>query len=858
LPKYGIHHIVLSDAITRLKDDPSLPAQDAATILEQNKNIAMIGAIGPDLLFFAPDYEMFNKLYRFYKNIKDVIDQYNRVTQPVRDIHNAVTRDIPIDTVVGTVNPSTQRLIRLALQRIDETINLFKSTLSTGLFAGVISGIDIVANTASLPGASAIFFKEVFTPPLQNNEPVRRWYWFDMLHYRNTGDFGRNLVLFATTPQQRAYAYGYVSHIATDLVGHAFVNQIVGGPYRMHVQRHVTVENFMDCRIFDERYHESINSILLDKLALPETLPPEISDLIYQSLLETFGNVEHPRLINSEGSTPTERGFLKREQIDETYEIFYEVLQIMRDMNVRRPEEPFSDVLDILADAFRSITSRPPPSPPSFGGGGTCSLEDILSIGLTARSRECYENFFNNLERFFEYLGELFSWAFDTLRRIIEFLQTALESLAISVLLALLYGVQLVLYEIYQTARTALSLAGFIFPDPTDINTSHGRNLTTTFQCMLEPFSYPKQATSNRSHLICPLPNVENPSTMPDFNSSSDRITANEFITNLPFNIENLRRYANSASPENTRKLHSEGARIGNATDLTAWMITIANDANATEELKSVAFTNWNLDSDRGYGYKTWTGLIPEELNGNITTKSSSPDGGRIKTDQWSLTSPIPSMIKQITDFRPHIHGFHFPNAFVNNVIFDIKTKGRCGGMAYASLDYYFAGIQIPNLRAEHFQPNTYPPDGHPIADYIYRRLFDSFTAPRAVNYPRWTLASNEEISHWTKEDEFFRLQYYVDNGISVPLGLIKATNLVEIGNENHQVVAYGYLFDRNAEMMEVYIYDNNFPDKEVILKSGPSQLGFEEFVSNQNGDLERMETYRGFFVHSYRQANPP
>ena len=137
-----------------------------------------------------------------------------------------------------------------------------------------------------------------------------------MLHYRNTGEFGRNLVANATTAQQRAYAYGYLSHIATDSVGHAYVNQIVGGPYRMHIQRHVTVENFMDSLQFSNKYNkESINKLLLDKLSLLETtLSTDIIDLIDKSFHDTYSRVKHPCRVND--------GFLSKEQIEETYEIF--------------------------------------------------------------------------------------------------------------------------------------------------------------------------------------------------------------------------------------------------------------------------------------------------------------------------------------------------------------------------------------------------------------------------------------------------------------------------------------------------------------------------------------------------------
>src|SRR5690348_4708372 len=51
--------------------------------------------------------------------------------------------------------------------------------------------------------------------------------------------------------------------------------------------------------------------------------------------------------------------------------------------------------------------------------------------------------------------------------------------------------------------------------------------------------------------------------------------------------------------------------------------------------------------------------------------------------------------------FDPATHGFAFPNAFVNEVLTlpngaRITTAGRCGGMAYAALDYFLAGQPVP------------------------------------------------------------------------------------------------------------------------------------------------------------------
>ena len=53
-----------------------------------------------------------------------------------------------------------------------------------------------------------------------------------------------------------------------------------------------------------------------------------------------------------------------------------------------------------------------------------------------------------------------------------------------------------------------------------------------------------------------------------------------------------------------------------------------------------------------------------------------------------------------LTKFIPSRDGFHFANQFANRVIQSPlgtwTTHGRCGGMAYAALDYYFSDIPMP------------------------------------------------------------------------------------------------------------------------------------------------------------------
>lgn len=618
MPKWGIHNIVLSEATGSLLTTGDDAGRAAAEDLFAEREAAMLGAVGPDLFFFAPDYEIVDKLFTLYKNFEKVIDLYNAVVQPLRDVRDAVVE--PVEDAVETLAPSSVALIRTAVEEIKETADLFQSTLQTGLFAGVVSGVNIVTDAASVPRASAELFQQ-FLPPLQNNEAEDRWYWFDMLHYRRTGRFAENLVARGRsgTRSQRAYAFGYLSHITTDLVGHAFVNQIVGGPYRHHPQRHVVVENFMDTRTVFETDGSSVNQTLFDKLGFPDPFEPlsdELTDLLHGAFIDTYADfVPRPNRVNT--SDPDHPGFLSKDQIRETYEIMWRVLRVSKKMAVRRPEEPFSGVADVLAAALDDVFEAPP-SPPDFSGSSSCSVGDILSFGLTSSSRDCYEEFFENVAEFAEYLGELLQWAVETLADIADLILALLLSLPITVLLALLYGIQLLMYEVYQAARFLLSLEGFLTPEPSDIPSSHGRTLTTTVHCAVQGFKYPRFRDAARSHLVCSSVGIETPPTVADFHPSSEATTAHEFIRRVPFDLDALFAYANSPSAAATRKLESAGRRIGNAVDLTAWVIQTAANQSADERHRRVAHTDWNLDSDRGYGYKTWLAdRLPRDVNDN-------------------------------------------------------------------------------------------------------------------------------------------------------------------------------------------------------------------------------------------------
>jgi len=608
MPKMGIHGIVLEDAIKKLQLEPD--TKELGLGIEKNMDWAMLGAIGPDLFFWAPDYEIMDTVIDVWKTYKEWSEIYNDCIAPIVWVRDQVT-DIGeniYDAMEDVLPTSSIALITESLKQLRTTVEMFESSITSGI--GAMTGY-----------AFAEEFFTGFKPPLQDNKPESSWLWFDMLHYRNTGDFAHNLLKNAGngTDRVKSYAFGYLSHIATDLVGHPYVNQIVGGPFRLHPQRHVTVENWMDTRLYHERYSENINSTLATRLGFPKhsKLPEDIRELLYKTFKDTYKNVPHPTKLSSDN------GFLSKNQIGDTYGIFVDILNIMSGMVVSRPEEPFVNVGDILNDALEDFFDQFDdfPSPPTISS--SCGVLDIF--GLTESSRDCYKRFFEKTAEWVGWTLEVILWTVETLVALIDLLISMIGAMPILVILAITYLIQVGLYELWKSTRSVLALSGYIYPEPDEIDTSHGRNLTTTFHCIIENFKYPRQSKSeNANHLGCPPSNYEKPVTAVAFHPVGDSETSPEdFISQTPFDLQLLERYALANSPEDTRAIHRAGISIGNATDITAWMmknaaISVNNQTSSAQNIKSILFTNWNLDGDRGYGFKTWSAHLPPNGNGLV------------------------------------------------------------------------------------------------------------------------------------------------------------------------------------------------------------------------------------------------
>ncbi|WP_290055934.1 hypothetical protein [Amycolatopsis solani] len=202
--------------------------------------------------------------------------------------------------------------------------------------------------------------------------------------------------------------------------------------------------------------------------------------------------------------------------------------------------------------------------------------------------------------------------------------------------------------------------------------------------------------------------------------------------------------------------------------------------------------------------------------------------------------------------FDPKLDGFAFDNSFTNKVqiagIPITETLGRCGGMAFAALDYWHHMVRIP------VEP-ALPGDGIPLAEYIYDRLITSivnnwpmfFHFMRTPDHPTWL--NGIGVARATREEQYPKLKTLLEQGLPQPIGLVQSRDVGGFARD-HQVVAYGY--EEDGDSSRVFIWDNRYPGAEGVLEFTSVYDPGNRFVHQDNG-----QEWRGFFVENYSPQLP-
>src|SRR5207237_6610804 len=241
MPGWYIHMNVARKSLAQLATNPTAAvifgangpdATMITNVAKANPTYVALGAIGPDIFFLLPDFKppVGNMLYKLASFIRDLYTAWD-------------------DNFLGPYESAMGPVGNNAADEINALTGGLKNTLE-----------DIFAQATALLRDSVeklILHQYDFFGLLTSGVPAgfdeRTFFWSDMLHYRETYRFGAVLWQRASDPtldpvlraRFQAFALGWISHLATDVTGHGFVNQKAGGPFRLHWQRHHLIENHM-------------------------------------------------------------------------------------------------------------------------------------------------------------------------------------------------------------------------------------------------------------------------------------------------------------------------------------------------------------------------------------------------------------------------------------------------------------------------------------------------------------------------------------------------------------------------------------------------------------------------------------
>jgi hypothetical protein len=248
MPGWYIHLDLARKAFLSLDSSSAAPlfgtggvsVTDINNILRpENRAYAALGAIGPDIFFFLPDFKP-------------------PFGQPLWGVANWV-REKYTEWDEKFLLPYEFYILPDALNAAD-IANALTGGLSKEISDIFTAGFQLILDMA----LSLLFRQYDFFGLLGSGVPQgydeKTFFWSDMFHYRKTYEFAQHLWTQADQSQSakkdrfKAFALGWMTHLAADVTGHAFVNEKCGGPYRLHWQRHHVIENHMDAKVYDSEH----------------------------------------------------------------------------------------------------------------------------------------------------------------------------------------------------------------------------------------------------------------------------------------------------------------------------------------------------------------------------------------------------------------------------------------------------------------------------------------------------------------------------------------------------------------------------------------------------------------------------
>ena len=625
--------------------------KELGRLMQQHANFAALGAIGPDLFFFLPDFRDV-KLGPVPIPLSSVLSNFTHYLLKLYDaVDPYVTK---YEKYLGPIVQDTEEEISRLTGGLSEVV---------GDVIGDLSGI-LITGLEDLATQNWDLFT-YFSLGHNKGWDEQAFLWSDMLHYRRTGQFGRALWHAASNmpdedqrARAQAYALGYITHVGADVTGHALVNSISGGPFRLHWQRHHLVENHMDAFWYlrdtlrpgsSTQYPQLTESALYYDIAFDEeddspvarpayptggtlrenwqrrrlldldsTLASPVAELLHQSIKDVFySDGKHPRILREDDGRPTV------ELIEETYRLLFAFLKMTTVDGFGHEPPPPPEVFPNLQ--FPTM-SDPGGAGSGSGPGGDSDdgdwWDDLLDFLLSIVNVLAY------IAEVAIYLATL-PWA------IIADLTT------FPIRVALYYTVQLPLYHLLKAFRSVLVMTGYMMPMADEISLgliavglpdnavfqkvladlgdifpvdAPQRADTGTFADRQYPHLYPAEADGTPTEYRNPwqYPRAQPPElALTTAGPYARRATPDVLFKRLDTDAAVRDKFEEATNPAATDDIASKQMRVdknlGDAVSFSAYQIWLHTRASPQPGQRvGIPFVDWNLDADRGYAYHAW------------------------------------------------------------------------------------------------------------------------------------------------------------------------------------------------------------------------------------------------------------
>ncbi|WP_250522932.1 MULTISPECIES: zinc dependent phospholipase C family protein [unclassified Caballeronia] len=594
MPKFGAHIIIADVAKDRA------PGMFKDTL----DNAYRLGAVGPDLTLFLFDpfasrysdaYTLFVKVMEIVSKIKDKLAELEELLQPGKDLANWVSGGLSSDVsdIIDYALDATLLGAKLGLANGISSFNiqnpLFKY-LGDPNVERLIKNPEFKKQNLIVESLDNYGFPlRMFGHPLTNDPPWKRpeatgvydkWWWMDMLHYRNTGEFARTLLEQANDQVTSSYAKGYLSHVAGDICGHPFINGLVGGPFRNHAYRHMVLEALADTWLWDQQGRGDIAASRMDRLIeMSDADFRKISTLVILSMKKVYVTPMVPNQLS--GSHPSSSELLTAYRAMQLY------IRHSTAGKIDRPKPPPENPGEIFKEIQDILARNNPGAPPKWNPNSPL-----------------------------DYLAALFGWFFKGIV-FIAMIATLPEAVIARFIATatgvrwLLYMVKLAIFMIVSGIRTILALMGWGYAGKDDFKTFGFLSDLITFQGDRD-IGYRRS-----SQYLVPAPKppyywMEPPRLRFSSERQPTRVGPMPFGVRMDWLLDPNNAY-DPVAADAILKARTPGATVqaetqddlrgfGNAPDFFNMMLR-----------KEIEIPDLDLDGDRGWGYKPWEVLPPNE-----------------------------------------------------------------------------------------------------------------------------------------------------------------------------------------------------------------------------------------------------